>query len=217
MNNRRKTMSRPIDVKKRCYVCGKISEQTVLASTNQFGAPDLDLRPPEMARNTMWWWLEKCPYCGYVANDLSKQTTITKEWLKNNQYSSCDNRNFTCTLAETFYKHYLINVANNNSKSAFYAVLHTAWVCDDADDVDNAIHCRKKALEELSKFVVNNDEKETFLLMRADLLRRTGQFELLIKEYDGKVFSEELLNKIASFQVEKAKEQDTACYTVKDI
>lgn len=181
-------MSRPIDVKKRCYVCGKISEQTVLASTNQFGAPDLDLRPPEMARSTMSWWLEKCPYCGYVANDLSKQTTITKEWLKNNQYSSCDNRNFTCSLAETFYKHYLINVANNNSKSAFYAVLHTAWVCDDADDVDNAIHCRKKALEELSKFVVNNDEKRRSYLCVPIYYVERDNLSCLLKNMMGKFF-----------------------------
>ena len=31
------------------------------------------------------------------------------------------------------------------------------------------------------------------------------------------VYSEELLNKIAVFQVEKAKKRDTACYTVADV
>jgi hypothetical protein len=206
-----------MDVERRCYVCGKMSEQTVLASTNRFGSPDLDLRPPEMERSTMSWWIEECPHCGYIANNLSEETVITKEWLRNNQYISCDDRNFTCSLAERFYKHYLISVANNDHQSAFYAVLHAAWACDDVEDVDNAIYCRKKALKEMSKFVVDNDEKETFLLMRADLLRRTRQFDLLVKEYEGQIFSEELLNKIATFQVEKAKKQDTACYTAADV
>ncbi len=210
-------MSMPMDIERTCAVCGKKSEQTVLASTNRFGASDLDLRPPEMERSTMDWWLEECPHCGYVANDLAQKTLITKEWIKDNRYIFCDNRNFVSTLAEKFYKYYLINVTNNDHKAAFYAVLHTAWVCDDAEDVDNAIYCREKSLEELSKFVVDNDEEETFLLMRADLLRRTRQFDLLIKEYEGKMFSEELLNKIAVFQVEKAKKRDTACYTVADV
>ena len=210
-------MSSIIDIERKCWVCGEMSEQAGLASTNRFGSPDLDLRPPEMERSTMEWWLEECPHCGYVANDLSEKTDITKDWLKNNQYSSCDNRNFASTLVEKFYKYYLINMINNNHKSAFYAVLHAAWACDDVEDVDNAMYCRQKALEELSQFVVNNDEKETLLLVRADLLRRTRQFDLLVKEYEGQIFSEELLNKIATFQVEKAKKQDTACYTVADV
>lgn len=210
-------MSMPMNVERVCYVCGKMSKQTVLVSTNRFGSPDLDLRPPEMERSTMAWWIEECPHCGYAAPDLSEKTAITKEWLNNGQYISCDGRNFANTLAERFYKHYLISSANADNKAAFYAVLHAAWACDDVEDVDNAMYCRQKALEELSKFVVNNDEKETLLLVRADLLRRTRQFDLLVKEYEGQIFSEELLNKIATFQVKKAKEQDIACYTVADV
>lgn len=210
-------MSSIMNIETRCCICGKMSEQTVLASTNRFGAPDLDLRPPEMERSTMAWWIQECPHCGYVAADLSKQTPVTQEWLKNDQYISCDNRNFACTLAESFYKYYLISIANNDHKSAFYAALHAAWACDDVEDTDNAIYCRQKALEELGKLVIEDDEKETFLLIRADLLRRTGQFDLLIKDYEGKIFSEKLLNQICNFQVEKAKRNDTACYTVADV
>ena len=78
-----------MNVESVCYVCGKMSEQMVLVSTNQFGYPDLDLRPPEMERSTMDWWIEECPHCGYVAPDLSEKTAITKEWLNNGQYISC--------------------------------------------------------------------------------------------------------------------------------
>ena len=80
--------------------------------------------------------------------------------------------------------------------------------------MDNAIYCREKALEELSKFVVDNDKKETFLFMRADLLRRTGQFDLLIKEYEGKVFSEKLLNRIAAFHVKKARHKSVLLFLI---
>ena len=211
-------MSRPMNVERKCFVCGKTSKQTVLASTNQFGAPDLDLRPPEMARSTMGWWIEECPRCGYVAHNLSNETTITKEWLKNNQYVSCDNRNFRYMLSEKFYKHYLITKTNGENRYAFFAALRAAWACDDARDDTNAIYCRKRALEMLPNVTAQNDEEqETFLLIRADLLRRTEQFKLLIQEYGGKTFSRELLNKIVEFQVKKAKQGDTDCYTVADV
>ena len=206
-----------MNVERVCYVCGKMSKQTVLVSTNRSGSPDLDLRPPEMERSTMAWWIEECPHCGYAAPDLSEKTAITKEWLNNGQYISCDGRNFANTLAERFYKHYLISSANADNEAAFYAVLHAAWASDDVEDIINATYSRKKALELFQKLVFANDEEETYSLMRADLLRRTGQFELLIKEYEKKTFSDKLLNKIAVFQVEKAKQRDTACYTVADV
>lgn len=210
-------MSMPINIERMCAICGKMSEQMVLASTNRFGPPDLDLRPPEMERSTMDWWIEECPHCGYVSPDLSEKTAITKEWLNNGQYISCDGRNFANTLAERFYKHYLISSANADNQAAFHAVLHAAWASDDAEDIVNAIYSRKKALELFPKLVFANDEEETYLLMRADLLRRTEQFDLLIKEYEGKIFSEELLCNIAIFQVEKAKKKDMTCYTLADV
>lgn len=210
-------MSLPVQVKNLCYLCGKISDQMVLASTSQFGAPDLDLRPPEMERSSMELWFQECPHCGYISKDIYDKTTVTKEWLKSETYLSCDNRSFKAKLAEKFYKQYMTKIKDENYKYAFFAVHYAAWVSDDAQDTDNAIYCRKKALEALEKFVVDQDQKETFLLIKADLLRRTGQFDLLIAEYKEKTFSEELLNKIVAFQIEKAKQKDTSCYTVADV
>ena len=59
------------DVK--CHHCGRKSQHNVLGSTNAFGSPDLDLRPPEMQRLTMEGWLQLCPHCGYCAPDLSEE------------------------------------------------------------------------------------------------------------------------------------------------
>ncbi|MBR4908658.1 MAG: hypothetical protein IKZ43_06585 [Acidaminococcaceae bacterium] len=39
--------------KYKCAVCGAEQEFYGIASTNSFGSPDLDLRPPEMQRSTM--------------------------------------------------------------------------------------------------------------------------------------------------------------------
>ena len=208
-------MSSLTDVKRKCYVCGQTSDQAVLASTNRFGAPDLDLRPPEMERSTMGVWIQKCPYCGYVAIDIRNKTSITLEYLKGESFLSCENRKFKSKLAGDFYKQYMISIADDDVNGAFQAALNAAWVCDDKRDVDNAIYCREKALIEIEKLIAST-KQEVFWVARMDLLRRVGKFDLLIDEYQGKIFSEELLNQIVAFQIEKAKQKDIACYTVAD-
>ena len=60
------------EAKKKCAVCGKISAHFEVTSTNTFGAPDLDTRPPEMMRSTMDMWVQECPSCGYLSGGSEK-------------------------------------------------------------------------------------------------------------------------------------------------
>jgi hypothetical protein len=53
--------------------------------------------------------------------------------------------------------------------------------------------------------------------MKADLLRRCGEFDQLIKEYSNITTDEEIINKVIKFQIQKANENDTTCYTVEDV
>ena len=59
--------------------------------------------------------------------------------------------------------------------------------------------------------------------MRADILRRAGHFEEVIRGYSNVKFSGktgnnyEVMNKVVKFEVEKAKERDVKCYTVSDV
>ena len=56
-----------------CGNCGKRSDQAIVYSTNEFGPPDLDLRPPEGKRSTMDTWPQVCPACGHVAEELEEE------------------------------------------------------------------------------------------------------------------------------------------------
>ncbi|WP_405315382.1 hypothetical protein, partial [Methanobrevibacter sp.] len=60
------------------------------------------------------------------------------------------------------------------------------------------------------------EEKKNYLLMKADLLRRSGQFDQLIEEFSDIVIGEEIYDNVIQFQIEKALEKDTKCYTVGD-
>lgn len=213
-------MTMPLDVTKRCFVCGSESPQTILASSNTFGGThDLDTRPPEMMRSTMHWWIQECPHCGYISYDLESETKIARDFLKSDRYTTCAGRNFQFSLAEQFYRQYLILLEEQDAGSAFSAALNAAWACDDCDTDENAVHCRLMALEQLDKVLTEPGcgKNEDLLTMRADLLRRTRQFDRLIAEYADQKFENDLLNKIIAFQLEKAKNQDTLCYRMEDV
>lgn len=201
-----------------CAVCGAKNEFHVLGSFSTFGPPDLDLRPAEMKRSTMPFWVQKCPSCGYVASQISDPTPVAEEWLKTEKYTTCNGISFSSDLAKEFYQQFMIASQSKDTKTAFFALLHAAWACDDREDEENAKHCRQTACLLAEKLLSSERKKdENLSLIRADLLRRTGQFARLIDEYRNAQYSEELLNKIIAFQLEKAKAQDTSLYRVEDV
>ena len=211
-------MSTIFRLEKTCAVCHKSFKTTQLGSTNEFGSRDLDLRPAEMQRSTMRYWVESCPNCGYVAYNIEATPKIKKQFLQTEAYVSCDGLAFQSDLAEEFYRLHLIGLETGNASTAYHAALYAAWACDDAQDTANAVACRLKAIPCLME-LAEQDRKlaETLTVAKTDLMRRAGLFDQLIEEYAGKTFSDELLAKIVAFQVEKAKQRDTACYRVCDV
>lgn len=163
-------------------------------------------------------WIQECPECGYISEEVSDLSDVTIEWLQSEKYLTCDGIQFVSTLAKQFYKYYLINLEDKNPEDAFLAVLHAAWACDDKNDDINAKHCRELAIPLATELINGNHEnKDDIMVMRADLMRKAGQFEALAAEYASVKFDEELLNQILGFEIEKAKIKDTACYRVEDV
>lgn len=208
------------EIKYKCSVCGTERRIITIMSTNAFGSPDLDLRPPNMQRRTMGAWLQGCPSCGYVSNTIEDPPGFDTELLKSEEYISCNGINFKAGLAKSFYKFHIISLHRGNKQDAFFALLHAAWVCDDKEDYDNAKLCRELALGISSELLASGSRKAANLkLIRADIMRRAGQFEELISEYSSVKFegeNSEVMNKVLAFQIEKAQQKDTSCYTIKD-
>lgn len=211
-------MSRIVPIECKCAVCGATNEYRGLASTNTFGGgPDLDLRPAEMQRSTMPVWIQECPECGYISEDVSDPTDVTQEWLQSEKYLTCDGISFVSDLAKQFYKYYLINMEDRNTEDAFFAVLHAAQACDDRNDTINAKRCRELAIPLATELIEDHENKDNIQLMRADLMRRAGQFDQLIDIYASVQFDEEMLNQILKFEIEKAQNKDVSCYRVEDV
>ena len=203
----------------KCAVCGKTSRHEFLMSTNAFGSRDLDFRPPEMQRSTMRLWVQQCPYCGYVAGDLSDKCHVDREWLASEQYVRCNGHTFLSPLARCFYQHYMICFKSHRKEEAFYAMLHAAWSCDDAGDNVMAKGCRKTAAALAESLLAGGkvENKESLLVIRADLLRRSGQFDRLLSEYADCKLSDEMGNRVIAFQLDKAREKKDRCYRMSDV
>ena len=165
-----------------CAVCG--SKQTVeeIASTNSFGAMDLDTRPPEMKRSTMAHWVHECTECGYVAPELETAADGVRRVVASADYRAELRRADRVRLANRFVCRALLEVAAGDLASAGWRRLHAAWACDDANQGEEARVQRRAALElfdqartagqRAMKSVVGGDE-----LLLADMARRAGEFE----------------------------------------
>ncbi|WP_407377545.1 hypothetical protein [Methanobrevibacter sp.] len=202
---------------KKCSVCGRTSLQPILSSTNSWGYPDIDLRPPEMRRSTMNTWLVECPHCGYVASNIENKLEVPKDLLKTGAYLTCEGKNFKSPLSERFYKHYLISKAEKYHGSEFFSLLHCAWTCDDNDD-ELAVEIRKLALKSLYKIdPQEEDEKNALKLIEADLLRRSLQFDEVIRKFKDVILEDKTQNDIITFQIELSMNKDSACHTVEEV
>jgi hypothetical protein len=159
----------------RCANCGKSSEQTVLESTNAFGSPDLDLRPPEMQRSTMETWLQLCPSCGYCAPDITQAPSDSSILQSQGYQAALQNHQFP-ELVRRFLA-YAVALEPSESAGAAQAYLQAAWVCDDGGLVDQARECRQRACARFRALqpLTDTERGVTTGAVFVDVLRRSGQ------------------------------------------
>ena len=133
----------------RCSVCGVQNEFTGIGSTNAFGSSDLDGRPPEMHRSTMFAWVQRCPDCGYCASDLSISHPKAQEVMGREEYRDQMNDPAYPELANSFLCKALVDRESKEFAAATSALVHAAWACDDSHKGDQATACRKRAADML--------------------------------------------------------------------
>lgn len=207
-------MSKLITMPKQCAVCNQLSQHQVVGSTSTFGAMDLDTRPPAMARHTMGCWIQVCPHCGYVSDDIARVRRTSPAVVFTEEYKTVDGYPLH-KLASDFYRHAMVAHEDKDASKEFFAYLRAAWACDDKSDAENAIVCRQAALKVLDANaagdILPNDG--THDIVRADLLRRTGQFDA-VQQYSGKRTEDCFLYHILQYQVQLANKKDDKCHTV---
>ncbi len=137
--------------KARCAVCGFETAYAGIGSTNAFGPPDLDTRPPEMKRSTIFAWVQRCPACGYCASDVSKAPSQASSLIYSPEYARQLTDSTFPELANGFLCKALIDEGSADCASAAWALIHAAWACDDAEKPEPAKTCPSKAADMIEK------------------------------------------------------------------
>jgi hypothetical protein len=163
-----------------CSICRTVSRQTTIGSTNSIGSPDLDLRPPEMQRSTMAYWLQECPTCGYASGSIDESEADTKAAMDTDEFRAIQSGSLSDTLVGRFLKASIVAEGLENNKSAANYSLWAAWAADDADNYDVAEACRSKSADLYLSLVPDLDkDSEAFTILAAqtvDILRRARRW-----------------------------------------
>jgi Uncharacterized protein conserved in bacteria (DUF2225) len=208
--------------KETCLVCGNTSEHMAISSTNTFGSPDLDLRPPEMQRSTITHWVQRCPTCGYCASSISRGPEIAKQIVTSSEYvEQRDNPDFPA-LANQFLCWALIQAAAGDDANAGRAAVDAAWICDDKQAMAKADICRRKAIALFTNAKAKGQQfagdDATEMLVLADLYRRTGQFDQVESICNDGLARHpaDLMQSLFSAQRRLARNQDRQRHTVEE-
>lgn len=200
-----------------CSVCGGKSDHSIIKQSDTKGAPDLDLRPAEPHRSTMNYWVMECPHCGYCNDMLINSADFDHEYFKSTEYLTLGGIKTDNELASQFIKKALVNIKNHNLPEAVQSYLYAAWVFDDNSCTESAKECRMTAvniIDQNSDAFKNNDN---FQILKADMLRRSGEFDRVINEYNGKKFANIILTVMSEFEVRRSKKSDSAVYCSDDV
>lgn len=165
-----------------CLLCGAVSRQYLVGSSNTMGAPDLDTRPAEMMRSTIEHQIQSCPGCGYCAPDIGTGPREAFEVVLTESYAGQRDRPDMPRLANEFLCWAMIQISADDFADAGWAALQAAWVCDDADMPEASAECRRMAADH---FETAKRKGQSFAggvgteeAMLAEVYRRSGLFEL---------------------------------------
>ena len=188
-----------------CAVCG--SEQK-----NQYLFYNLEYYPPleQIYYKLIGAKPTQCTNCGYISWPISKKPgKVTREWLRSEEYLNNDGMIFNDHYAELYYKKYKIDLLNRRVEKALEAVFMTCLYCYIRDDLENASWCCFLALALFDKLKKPKMfDPETLKLMKAGLLRRTGQFTRLLNEYSACTFEKKMYNEYLKLLLKKAEQKD---------
>lgn len=175
-------MSTIFFTEKSCYVCGIKSRYPLInLSLSIVGPRDLDGRPSQIERASVYLWVQRCPNCGYCAPEIAEGNSGDREFIKNEIYKKQLFDTMFPETANSFLCHSLLMEKEGKLSEAGWGAVFGSWICDDNGFKDGALICRKKAVKLFRKAVQNGDtfaetpaQQQIYLI---DLLRRCCEFE----------------------------------------
>lgn len=205
---------------KYCHVCGAGSRYPEIGSGIHYtGSKDLDTRPSQMQRSSVYMWVQRCLSCGYCAPDISRGSEGTKEIVRSQEYRrQLIDRAYPET-ANSYLCRAMIREKGGALGDSARAVLYAAWVCDDNGFKDKAAECRRRAAEIFGRLrdqgECGTQDEETDAVLMVDLYRRAGEFERAAQLCEKELSQSHADETVAMLEFEQdlIEDHDTACHT----
>lgn len=199
-----------------CAVCGEKSWQAHTYMPGNEEAADLDGKPSFLIQNAMEYLLNECPKCGYIEKDISKRASMDIEEIKK-FYKPFDEL-YDSALAARFAKYACYLSSKGDIAGACDNFLYSAWVYDDLKKRDRAQMMRRCALD-IANYLTDSvflNERKRYILLRADLLRRVGEHELVLEINQNNYTLEEYEINQLLFEKELARKEDIGAHTIEE-
>jgi len=222
----------PVDITRTCYLCGETTtfSETYLTSASRFGgSPFMDTHSFEDFTMAQY---EVCPHCGYVASDISKKVG-SKRYLKHLVESQTYKEGYPIFSVRVpiTYKRYLLSMGCGDYDSALGEIL-LCYMCNDKSFTEaeriatNQIRYLIIALLKKKRKELESPDVKNFLMLQIiDLYRRAGHFDEVKRLAECSIehdlvqadMTEEDLNEIIKFELERAEKKDMEKYTFDDV
>lgn len=205
-----------------CAVCGMSSSHMGIASTNYLGSADLDTRPPEMARSTMWSWVQRCPGCGYCARQIAEAPPVAGEIVSSQAYQDQLRSPGQPELANSFVCAGMIFEKAGDTVGAAWASIRAAWVSDDGGADEAAVDHRLEAVRRI--WILHKEGKHLAAqpgadaAITADLLRRAGRLEEALDLADRALpeTEHEIIRAVLLLEKTLISKSDLGCHKVEE-
>lgn len=164
-----------------CGNCGSKSDHVVLSHSIELEPPDLDTRPGELLRSSLYCWVLRCPFCGYCAEDITSIHKLAGPVVDSPAYQAQLKDDRFPEKANEFICHALILERVGQYADAGWTCMHAAWICDDGSFQEAADLCRRMALRAWNvgktKGQAFHESHASEFLIVSDVHRRLGEFE----------------------------------------
>jgi hypothetical protein len=208
-----------------CAVCGMKQTVQEMGSTSSFGAMDLDTRPPPLRRSTMHLWVHECGECGYVAPELGAAAEGAGRIVASADYRAELKSADRTQLANRMVCRSLLEAAAGEFVTAGWRRLHAAWVCDDANAMEEARTQRRAALALLERALASGQRAMKSVeggdeVLLADIARRAGEWERALEYCDAGFALTHVpafVRKILEFERALVLVRDATCHSVGEV
>lgn len=205
-----------------CLVCATPTEVAILASSTTFGPPDLDTRPAPMLRDALSFEITQCATCGFCwepGTDEEVDAELARRSVESDAYRSA-----LCSRlldpAPAFLARSVLDASMSRYAEAGWNAVRASWVCDDAGEEEAAEDARADALKFWSAaLAIGQDiygQEGGDAILRAELMRRNGDFEAATELIDARLpgIEDENIAIVLSYCRELCAAHDSFVHTV---